>query len=785
MSAGTHVRNRHARDSGLGAGGAFSRPTHGVPGFNVMYGDGNPSDSLYDSQVDVEPITMPDLTDGIIDGGVHIYPASLTKSLFASSIVPPTVETALPALPDPDYPQGSLVFLTTDEKLYRNTDGSTWSVAVDGADIVANSVTAGQIAAGAIGATELAAELVLASVIKTADTGQRLELDINGLRSYNVSEEVEVQLPTDGSAVYVKGQIQATELLVLGDAVLSGSGNALAMGSVTALEAQRQAPSQKPTLAQGWETISMPLAQTWGDSSDTTANRLGGDYSTTGGAGGATAVIYMATFATDGNWRILELLASDRTLNRSVQVTSLDDSEFLLGWCRHSSWLYCLINNGFLGTYYVRRYLASTLAEVDTFSSVDFPITPRSPGMASDGTNLYIVDKSTGTATIRWNKYNDTMVKQGATINTGYSSGSNDNILDVAAGNFDFGAFRMAVLTCNGDVVDTFDSTGARQANEQFPVAASSTLLYGSLFYGDVLGDGARFWSVQQAGSAVSLTKHTNWVWTTASPIYWVGYTWYDSNATGGTHETTVGPRQSITMGRRKRLTVTMASVPGAGGVDDPDTRRVYMFPNATAPATTSLDLQGQDAVGSMQLDTYDSGGAAPPVANNFPAGTPAELKSGAGEWSLKGDGSAQFNKLRMPVTVDATVSSTDHPLQIGNDSGDNVVFDNNEIMARSNGAFSTLYLNKDGGGVAFAGETITMTDTGALAANGSVSANADAESIVLSNNNYIEMTERAAGDPAAPANTFARLYLRDNAGKTQLVCRFNTGAIQVVAAEP
>lgn len=40
--------------------------------------------------------------------------------------------------------------------------------------------------------------------------------------------------------------------------------------------------------------------------------------------------------------------------------------------------------------------------------------------------------------------------------------------------------------------------------------------------------------------------------------------------------------------------------------------------------------------------------------------------------------------------------------------------------------------------------------------------------------------------DPAAPAVNQGKLYFRDNgAGKTQLVARFNTGAVQVIVTEP
>jgi len=40
--------------------------------------------------------------------------------------------------------------------------------------------------------------------------------------------------------------------------------------------------------------------------------------------------------------------------------------------------------------------------------------------------------------------------------------------------------------------------------------------------------------------------------------------------------------------------------------------------------------------------------------------------------------------------------------------------------------------------------------------------------------------------DPAAPGSNEVRLYAKDNgAGKTQLVARFATGAVQTIATEP
>jgi hypothetical protein len=50
----------------------------------------------------------------------------------------------------------------------------------------------------------------------------------------------------------------------------------------------------------------------------------------------------------------------------------------------------------------------------------------------------------------------------------------------------------------------------------------------------------------------------------------------------------------------------------------------------------------------------------------------------------------------------------------------------------------------------------------------------------------YQQFDERGGGDPEAPGQNAARLFVRDNgSGKGQLCVRFPTGAIQVIATEP
>lgn len=89
----------------------------------------------------------------------------LSVAQFAQTLRPVEVVGTLPTTGNF---QGRTVFLTTDNKLYRYT-GSAWTKATDGADITANSITAGQIQAGAISTDQLAAGAVTAEKLAVGD----------------------------------------------------------------------------------------------------------------------------------------------------------------------------------------------------------------------------------------------------------------------------------------------------------------------------------------------------------------------------------------------------------------------------------------------------------------------------------------------------------------------------------------------------------------------------------------------------------------------------------------
>ena len=176
----------------------------------------------------------------------------------------------------------------------------------------------------------------------------------------------------------------------------------------------------------------------------------------------------------------------------------------------------------------------------------------------------------------------------------------------------------------------TFSGTTlTNTANRDFGLAA--TVGSGLTHDGTVF----RGWAT---GTPTKVHKFSAWDWTTASSVYWIGYAWYDSNATGGTHETACGPRASITMRRRERVQVGNPAIP-VGGTDDPDKVRVYTLPGAADFTATTAWLQITDALTSRYMTDYTGSGTHDGAGTAFPAGTPAQLKDAGGKWVLKGSG--------------------------------------------------------------------------------------------------------------------------------------------------
>jgi len=96
------------------------------------------ADKLADGSVTTDKIATKAITTIKLDDScitsVQLQDGSIGQTKIQAGNALITIVSSLPALPNDDYPHGSTIFLTTDNKLYRST-GTTWKKNVDNTDI--------------------------------------------------------------------------------------------------------------------------------------------------------------------------------------------------------------------------------------------------------------------------------------------------------------------------------------------------------------------------------------------------------------------------------------------------------------------------------------------------------------------------------------------------------------------------------------------------------------------------------------------------------------------------
>lgn len=297
---------------------------------------------------------------------------------------------------------------------------------------------------------------------------------------------------------------------------------------------------------------------------------------------------------------------------------------YIVGIARVGTNLWLLDSIGWL-----YQYSQSTLAYIGKFDmTARVTGAKTSAGLFYDGTNI-IITTQTGTGAgvqVRFVKLSTAGAFVSNLDATGYAI--NGTTTQVRGGYSDGTNYWVSLYGASNGVYAFNKTTGANVLNRDFGMPAEIA--------GGITWNGSQFvgWGSTLAANALCL--FTGWDWTTESAVYWVGYTWYD--ITGTTHETAISPRATISMSRRRQLVVTTPSIP-AGGVEPADRVRVYMARGAADPGGTGYALQSTDALTARTYTSFASGGAANPASNNFPVGTPAEIKSVSTGWSLKGDG--------------------------------------------------------------------------------------------------------------------------------------------------
>lgn len=332
----------------------------------------------------------------------------------------------------------------------------------------------------------------------------------------------------------------------------------------------------------------------------------------------------------------------------------------IVGVVRAGSYVFCLDANGVLFQYNQSDLTYVGKTDLSSYMGGN----KANAGMFYDGTNLIITTATgtTGTDQVRLVKANATTRAYVSTVNcTGFAFNGSTGY--VRGGFWDGTNWDVNV---NGTSRVFLNSTSAYNGGG-WDFGVSTELTYGLC---------GKSTTEPLAWGSASITKI--WAYTQfdqsngSDRAFWIGYSWYDSNAGGtGTHETKVGPIWTGTIGRRRRVTITTPAIPTASA-EPPDRCRVYMY--TAAPSAGQMWLQATDALTTRSLLSYTSSGTHDPSSNGFPPGSAAEIKSSASPgWSLKGDGSVSMLETSTNVTLTGigtatfTVAPTLRWVQIGN----------------------------------------------------------------------------------------------------------------------
>jgi hypothetical protein len=493
--------------------------------------------------------------------------------------------------------------------------GSAQLVKINSPDVAAEFIYGNQIVANQIVGGEMSAEVVLSGKFKTAETGGRVEMDPSGITIYDAAGIPATDLGTDSTNVF-RGDAEINNLTTL-NLAMRGTNNEVAAGAELKLNSAAISysnPSTAPTVVQDWQSVTFtkPGDSGFVSTDITSIQFLSGSW-VCGyrKAGSSTYRVYQ--FDTSGVF-VAELTdpITSSTALKTVML-SLAGNAFTVA------------SNGTL-------FRHKLLGAGGSGTTITLPATTNEDNseraIGIDGTNILIAEhNNTGSNDrLRVQAFNPTTLALVSTVESADNSSFGGPLAGILTGNFDFGAARYVTKRMAGSTADwrsvTTGSGGTLQTGEGFPPNAAVK---------SIAWDGSNFWSLGLDGK---IYKYTN---TVLNGDFRAGFTWYDSNATGGTHETMISPLNTFTLKRRARVTVTTPSIPAGGGTDDPNGIRIYLGPSG------ALKLQSTPSPGviSVIFNTITNTGASPPGSNNFGGGaTPGKITNSSGTFAISGDGS-------------------------------------------------------------------------------------------------------------------------------------------------
>ena len=512
---------------------------------------------------------------------------------------------------DTDY-YVRLVARDVDGSAAQSATATTRLVPANTPDIAVGAIVAAHILAGSIRTEHLAAVLVVGSTIQTFPEGPTPTQGVRisgqtGLTAYDAGGNIVVSLPTTGSNFLFRGVIEALGLTVEGRATFRAD-TVIDQGADIILSETVADPSTGPSLVQDVPLTTLAAgvgsdfdaAYPWHDGTNLFLTRFQDEsqpevvkFSSDGTSEVAASEPQMPSI---GPWSSIFVVRHSGQWIGLARRESDQDMRWLV-WDDDGTGglpLTLLAHGGYFQD------------EADNGLSSDVSLT-------YDGTKLYTLQED-GTS-------NNALIKvftpQASAVPTFDGAGSNvtitENVFNLSKlpvpfirSNADFGATRYILRVKYGSLASrfiTFTTAGVNQVNEYWDAADdgfSRGFWYNSGFH-------------ELVAQFIGRWSYTGWVWTTESAKYWVKYSWSDN-----TNESAGSPTSSLTLLKRRQLTITTPDFPT--GITEV---RIYMDRGGSEP---TLDHQVDSATKSVVRTSFTAGGGAPLSTSTLPAATPSGL---------------------------------------------------------------------------------------------------------------------------------------------------------------
>ena len=318
-----------------------------------------------------------------------------------------------------------------------------------------------------------------------------------------------------------------------------------------------------------------------------------------GGADGATACL-IAPECIPGytTTRVVEWDVATGSISRATDLTGHPEGFVVFGICRLGDYWYMTAFDAVYedSTYLLRFDRAtgayrSTLDISSRFYGGDVGVGVGA--VTTDGTYLYVMGEATTPLTARLVKFSAAMAYVSTTAlalpTAPAGATSIYPVSDIYYGDDGDGSGGRFVMTLVWDVsavgvVYQFTPAGALIAGKDWSLPSGCVSGMG------IWWDGSHW---RQNASETAIQTYPG-----LHGKYFIGYTWYDSDATGGTHETTISPRAAHIFNAAS-IRVTTAAIPDSGGTDDADRARIYAYQGSSDPGATGFHRQAEDALTS------------------------------------------------------------------------------------------------------------------------------------------------------------------------------------------